>query len=265
MTRVLLADDEPALTRRLERLLKTHWPADELGALELDPPVTDGRAALERLQQDPPVLAFLDIRMPGLSGLDVARALVASGGTPTLIVFVTAYDDHAVEAFEAAALDYLLKPVAADRLVHCLRRVASQRSVAVEQSAPQALARLETLVQQLGGTAAARPAPLRWLRVGRGDEVELVPVEEVVYFRSEHKYTTAVTSNREHVLRRSLKELLESLDPDQFWQIHRSLVVNAGDIVKAERDLRGRYQLTLRRRQEKLRASQSYGHLFKQM
>ncbi|MEM1434797.1 MAG: LytTR family DNA-binding domain-containing protein [Pseudomonadota bacterium] len=265
MTRVLLADDEPALTRQLARLLETHWPADALGPLELDEPVADGIAALEQLQQEPPDLAFLDIRMPGKSGLEVARTLVDSGGTDTTIVFVTAYDEHAIDAFEAAALDYLLKPVAPERLTQCLERVARHRAAVNRNAAAPDLRQVEALLEQLADKRADPKAPLRWLRIGRGDEVELVPVEDVVYFRSELKYTTAVTSDREHLLRRSLKDLLEELEPDQFWQIHRSLVVNVSDIAKAERDLRGRYEVTLRRRPEKLRASQSFGHLFKQM
>ena len=176
------------------------------------------------------------------------------------MVFVTAYDDHAVDAFEAAAADYLLKPIDETRLESCLTRLASR----LEQKAGRQ-SELHNLLQRLAAPQLPGENRLRWLRVGRGDEIELVPVADVVYFRSDHKYTTAVTDTRQHLLRRSLKQLIVEPDPNQFWQIHRGLVVNVADIEKAQRDLRGRYLITLRRRRETLRTSQRFAHRFRQM
>lgn len=271
MTRVLLADDEPHLARRLRRLLEDCWDADTLGPLELLTDAADGDAALAQILGETPDLVFLDIRMPGISGIDVVRRLLEGTEPAPVVVFVTAYSDYAVAAFEAAAADYLLKPVSAERLRACLHRLSDRLGAATPASDS-----LRTIVDELrralsertreAGTEPSGPQrPLRWLRVGLGERTELLPVEDIVYFKSEQKYTSAVTATREYLLRTPLKELQAQLDPDAFWQIHRGTIVNVADIVRAERDLRGRYLLSLRRRPETLRASQTFAHLFRQM
>lgn len=201
MTRVLLADDEPGLIRRLEHQLTRHWPRELLGVLDIVGTAVNGDEALRLIERELPDIAFLDIRMPGKSGLDVAGSLLNHKQAP-LVVFVTAYDDHVVDAFEVAAADYLLKPIDETRLESCLTRLASR----LEQKAGRQ-SELHNLLQRLAAPQLPGENRLRWLRVGRGDEIELVPVADVVYFRSDHKYTTAVTDTRQHLLRRSLKQM----------------------------------------------------------
>ena len=246
----LIADDEPALRAELERLLAEVWPELNIAAS-----VGDGAAALDAIERLRPDVAFLDIRMPPPSGLDIARRI----GRATAVVFVTAYDVHAVEAFEQAAVDYLLKPVVADRLhdtVSRLRRWLDGGS----RNGPDPRS-LESLVRRL----ADAPAYLHWLRVGQGEQVEIVAVDDVCFFRSDRKYTAAVTRDREHLVRMSITALAERLDPERFWRIHRGGIVNVAAIAGARRDLRGRYRLTLRGRPEVLRVSAAYGHLFRRM
>ena len=248
--RALIADDEPALRVELRRLLADTWP--ELGVVAS---VGDGAAALGAIERLRPDVAFLDIRMPPPSGLDVARG----AGPGTAVVFVTAYDTHAVEAFEQAAVDYLLKPVVGSRLQETVDRL--KRRLAGEnrnEPDPQAL---ESLIRRLADT----PEYLHWLRVGQGERIELVAVDDVCFFRSDRKYTAAVTRDREHLVRTPIGELAARLDPARFWRIHRGGIVNVAAIEAARRDLRGRYRLTLRERPEVLRVSAAYGHLFRRM
>ena len=244
----LIADDEPALREDLQRLLAGVWPELVVAAS-----VGSGAAAIEAIDRLRPDAAFLDVRMPPPSGLDVARRV----GARTAVVFVTAYDDHAVEAFERAAVDYLLKPVTAPRL----RETAGRLQRRFSGDAPAALDR-ERLASLLRRVA---PAHLRWLRVGHGERVEIVAVDDVCFFRSDHKYTAAVTRGREHLVRMPLAELAERLDPERFWRVHRGGIVNVAAIESARRDLRGRYRLTLKGRPEVLRVSAGYGHLFRRM
>ncbi len=245
--RALIAEDEPLLADDLARRLKRLWPELEIAAM-----VHDGPAARRALIDLAPDAAFLDICMPGLSGLEAATA--APPGCR--VVFVTAHDEHAVAAFEQAAVDYLLKPVSDARLMKCLDRL--------RQSAPvpdaDLLARLRALVEP-----AARGEPLRWLRVQVGETLHLVAVEEVCCFQSADKYTSVLTRDREFLLRTPLKDLLPQLDPEAFWRIHRGTVVNVGQIKAARRDLAGRLRLELRDRPEILAVSRAYAHLFRQM
>ena len=244
--KALIADDEPLLAEDLRRRLTRLWPELEIVAV-----VHDGLASAEVLAQHQPDFAFLDIRMPGQSGLEVARA--APPGCR--VVFVTAYDDHAVAAFEQAAADYLLKPVSDERLARCVARL--------KQTAPapqELLAKLQTLL-----AAPAKPEPLRWLRIQVGQALRLVAVEEVCYFQSADKYTAVYTRDAELLLRTPLKELVVQLDPQQFWQVHRGTVVAVSQIAAARHDLLGRVTLTLRERPETLAVSRSYAHLFRQM
>ena len=193
--------------------------------------------------------------MPPPSGLDVARRI----GADTAVVFATAYDDHAVEAFERAAVDYLLKPVMAPRLGETVnrlkRRLAGERRNGIDPTT------LDALIRRLSDA----PAHLSWLRVGQGDRVELVVVDDVCFFRADRKYTAAVTREAEHLVRIPIAELAARLDPERFWRIHRGCIVNAAAIASARRDLRGRYRLALKDRPGVLRVSAAHGHLFRRM
>lgn len=244
--RAIIADDELHLADDLQRRLKTLWPDLQVAAV-----LHDGIAAERALRELAPDIAFLDIRMPGQSGLEAARAAAQD----CRVVFVTAFDDHAVQAFEQAAVDYLLKPVADERLARCVDRL-QQRSTA----APDALL---TRLQQLLGQDKLQP--LRWLRIQLGQTVRMVAVDEVCYFQSADKYTSVLTRDAELLLRTPLKELVAQLDPQQFWQVHRGTVVNVGQIVSAQHDLLGKWSLKLRDRAEKIAVSRSYAHLFRQM
>lgn len=245
--RALIADDEQHLAADLHRRLSQLWPE-----LQIISVVHDGMAAAAALTEMQPEIAFLDIRMPGLSGLDAAK----SASADCRVVFVTAFDEHAIQAFEQAAVDYLLKPVSDERLTRCVERLKQRSEVA-----PAAL--LNRLQQLLAKPAA--PAHLRWLRIQVGQTVRLLSVDEAHYFQSADKYTTLYTHDAEGLLRTPLKELIMQLDPEQFWQVHRGTVVNVRQIVSAHHDLTGRVTLTLRDRSEKITVSRSYAHLFRQM
>jgi DNA-binding LytR/AlgR family response regulator len=245
--KAIIADDEQHLAEDLRRCLALLWPELQIAAV-----LHDGMAAAQALQELKPDIAFLDIRMPGQSGLDAAREAAAG----CRVVFVTAFDDHAVQAFEQAAVDYLLKPVSDERLQRCVERLKQHSAVA-----PDALlARLQQLL-----ATQSKPEPLRWLRIQVGQSVRMVAVEEVCYFQSADKYTTVLTCDAELLLRTPLKELIEQLDPEQFWQVHRGTIVNAKQIVSAHHDLLGKVALTLRDRTEKVAVSRSYAQLFRQM
>lgn len=245
--KAVIADDEPHLADDLRRRLSLLWPE-----LQIIPSVHDGVAAAKVLAEEKPDIAFLDIRMPGQSGLDAARSAHAD----CRVVFVTAFDDHAVQAFEQAAVDYLLKPVSDGRLARCVERL-QQRSPIVPDTL---LGRLEHLLR-----APTKPEPLRWLRIQVGQAVRMVAVEEVCYFQSADKYTTVLTRDAELLLRMPLKELLAQLDSEQFWQVHRSTAVNARQIISAHHDVMGKVTLNLRDRPEKVAVSRNYAHLFRQM
>lgn len=245
--KAIIADDERHLADDLQRRLQRLWPELQIVAV-----VHDGMAAADALAEIKPDVAFLDIRMPGQSGLDAARSAPAE----CRVVFVTAYDDHAVQAFEQAAADYLLKPVSDERLARCVDRLKQHAEAALDEL----LARLQRLL-----AAPPRPEPLRWLRAQVGQAVRMVAVEEVCCLQSADKYTLLQTRDAELLLRTPLKELLAQLDPQQFWQVHRGTVVNVGQIVSAHHDLLGKVSLTLRDRPEKVAVSRSYAHLFRQM
>ena len=245
--RALIAEDETHLADDLVRRLARLWP--ELNIVGV---VQDGLAARQALIELAPDIAFLDIRMPGLSGLDAAK----SAPPACRVVFVTAHDEHAVAAFEQAAADYLLKPVSDARLEKCITRL--------QQATPPQTDALLAQLQNLLGTAA-KPEPLRWLRAQVGQDIRLIAVADVCFFQATDKYTSVVTRDGEFLLRTPLKELAAQLDPELFWQIHRGTLVNAQQIKAARRDLLGRFALTLRDRPETLSVSRSYAHLFRQM
>ena len=244
MTRALILEDEPLLATQLRGKLALLWPDLEIVGMAIE-----GREALRLAGESQPDIAFLDIRLPGMSGLEVAAALPDH----TKLVFVTAHDEFAVDAFRAAAVDYLLKPVSDERLAVTIKRLRREETQNREE--------LLVLLERIG--AGAAPAHLQWIRAGLGDTTVLVPVDEVVYFRADAKYTSVITREREHIVRRAISLLESQLDPDKFWRIHRGLIVRVDHIISADRDLRGRYVLTLRDRPEKLRSSRAYGHLFK--
>jgi DNA-binding LytR/AlgR family response regulator len=243
----LIVDDEPLLLDHLERELALAWPD-----LEIVGKARNGREALAIANDVAPDVAFLDIRMPGLSGLEVAMQL---HGT-TQVVFVTAFDEYAVAAFDAAAIDYLLKPVTSERLQRTVARIEERLRTRV----PMDTGQLESLLARLSGRKYDD-----WLRVGKRDVVHLVSVHDIVYLEADLKYTSVFTATDEFLVRTPIKDLEARLDPAIFWRIHRSTIVNANEVAEARRDLRGRYVLTLRSRKEKLKVSQSYGHLFRQM
>jgi DNA-binding LytR/AlgR family response regulator len=218
----------------------------------------NGKEALEAVETCSPHIAFLDIRMPGLSGLQVAEVIAKS----CFIVFVTAYDEYAVAAFEKQAVDYLLKPVTRERLQQTVQRL--KKRIAEHNAPPPQLAQL---ARELVDSIAARPEPkfLQWLRVQRGDSIELIPVKDVIYFRADDKYTTVRTRDREALIRYRIRDLVAQLDPDRFWQIHRGTIVNVSQIDSVSRSLTGRGVIRLKDRSETLTVSRTYLHLFKQM
>jgi DNA-binding LytR/AlgR family response regulator len=251
--RALIADDEDLPRAELRRMLAQAWPA-----LQIVAECEHGPAAVEALDDYAPDVAFLDIRMPGRSGLDVARA--ASGRCH--IVFTTAYDSHAVAAFEAGAVDYLLKPIAADRLTRSVQRL--QARLADQQSpAPAQQSLLEQLAAQLQGQGATQR--LRWVSASVGETIKLFSVDEVLFFQSDEKYTRVVTASDEAHIRKPLKEVAEGLDPEDFWQVHRGLMVRASAIARAQRDELGRITLHLKQHPERLAVSQAWAWRFKPM
>ena len=258
----LIAEDEPLLAGALRADLARLWPELKIVAL-----AGDGQQAVEQALAQRPTLCFLDIRMPGLSGLEAAQALAEDwpDGAPfPLLVFVTAYDQYALQAFDAQAVDYLIKPVDEARLVACIGRL--KHRLALQQGAAQALQDSLAQLRGLLGAAAPPPQPrLQMIQAQVGATVHLVPVDEVIYFEAADKYVRVVTKEREHLIRMSLRELLPQLDPALFWQVHRGTVVQARCIASARRDESGKAQLTLRGRPETLVASRLYAHLFKGM
>jgi DNA-binding LytR/AlgR family response regulator len=257
----LIAEDEPLLAQSLRQDLASLWPE-----LRIVASVGDGTAAAERALALAPDVCFLDIRMPGASGLDAAQALAEDWPAATpfpLIVFVTAYDQYAMQAFEAQAVDYLLKPVQRERLGACVQRL-QQRLGARAAPADALQHSVEQLRALLGGVAAQAPAPrLDVIQAQVGAVVHLVPIDEVIYFEAADKYVRVVTADKEHLIRLSLKELMPQLDAQRFWQVHRGTIVQARCIAQARREESGKVTLVLRGRPETLTASRLYAHLFK--
>ena len=250
MTTALIADDEPHLARALAAELATLWP--ELQLLHV---ARNGIEAAERIAALQPDVAFLDIQMPGLSGLEVAQGIEGA----TRVVFVTAYDEFALQAFEQEALDYVLKPVKAERLQRTLERVRR----ALAQPAPEAGALLAALRRLLPATAA--PERLRWVRASHGELTQQLAVEEVLFFRADDKYTCVQTASGEHLIRTPIAELAAQLDATQFVQVHRSTIVNLAHLAGTRRDEASRLFLRVRGHAQELPVSRAYVHLFKAM
>lgn len=249
----VVAEDEALLRQALLDQLRRAWPA-----LQVVAECEDGASALEEIAAHRPQVAFLDIRMPGLSGLEVAAA-AAEASPGTRIVFVTAYDQYAIDAFERGAIDYLLKPVSPGRLEATIERLQAR--------AGGDAAALAALVERLGpvGRAADAPPPLTWITASAGRETRLILVDEVAYFRADNKYTTVVTAEGEALLRTPIKDLLGMLDPTLFKQIHRSTIVNLRAIAGIVRDDGGRGTVRLKSRPETLPVSQTFMPLFRHM
>jgi DNA-binding LytR/AlgR family response regulator len=268
----LIAEDEPPIAVALQRELAEAWPA-----LQIVATVGNGHDAIERIGALQPDVAFLDISMPGATGLDVARAC-AHLATPPQIVFVTAYDQYALDAFDAAAIDYLLKPVDAIRLARTVDRLRAQLARAPSDAASGAhvqaelqrlLGRLEHITRNVPlenrAQDSARSAPLRYLRASSGSDIRIVPVEEVLYFEAADKYVVVTTRTGELLIRTSLKELCAQLDSTRFWQVHRSTVVNVDQVESASVSTLGKMSLKLRGHSGEVAVSKQYAHLFRQM
>lgn len=264
--RALIAEDEPLLAAALQQALAQAWPE-----LQVQATVGDGLSAVRQALALRPEVLFFDIRMPGQSGLDAAAELAdawpADRPFPAL-VFVTAYDQYAVQAFEAQAVDYLLKPVQAARL----QKTVQKLQLALTPQAPAAinleatLAQLRNLMAAPGLAAPAPPsAPLTVIQASSGNQIHLVPVAEVLYFEAADKYVRVLTAGREYLIRTPLKELAAQLDASEFWQVHRGTLVRASAIASVTRDEAGRLHLALRQRPETLAVSRLYAHLFKAM
>ncbi|KIP87116.1 transcriptional regulator [Stenotrophomonas maltophilia] len=251
----LIAEDEELLRSALADQLRRLWPE-----LRIVAECEDGASALEQLAEKQPDIAFLDIRMPGISGIQVARAL-GELSPRTQVVFVTAYDQYAIDAFEQGAMDYLLKPVSDERLLATRERLLARLPSARNDDAV-----LERLLQRLGnGQPHADTPPLAWITASNGRDTVLIMLEDVVYFRADNKYTTVVTAAGESLLRTPLRELLEALDARQFRQVHRSTIVNMKAVAAVSRDDTGRGVLRLRDRPETLTVSQPFMSLFRGM
>lgn len=246
MPTALIAEDEPMLKSQLKARLAEAWPE-----LTIVAEAENGEEAVMLAREERPDIAFLDIRMPVLSGLDVAKAI--AGGPH--IVFVTAYDEYAVAAFEEGAVDYVLKPPAPQRIAKVVERLKTRLGTPPADLA----ALLERLAaRDMGGS-------LKWIRASLGTALKLIAIDDVLYFQSEDKYTKVVTAEGDALIRKTIKELYDELDHEQFWQVHRGTIVNLRSIAKVERDWRDQPLLTLRNRNEKLTVSRTFAHLFKAM
>jgi DNA-binding LytR/AlgR family response regulator len=242
----LIAEDEPLLRAELVELLGSLWPE-----LAIVAQAATGFDAVRMLDEHRPSIVFLDIQMPGLSGLEVAR----KAGDRAHVVFVTAYDEYALAAFEEGAVDYLVKPIVASRVARAVQRLKARVA-----APPADLARL---LDALARTPAEPPSYLRWVNASVGTTIRLIDVEEVCYFKADLKYTVAVTATGESMLRKPIRELAEALDPRLFWQIHRSTLVNVKAVAGVTRDLRGRLRVKLKQRPEVLPVAESCVHLFR--
>jgi len=244
----VIAEDEPVLRAQLKDLLHEVWPECAIAAA-----AEDGFQAMRALEEHRPDVLFLDIQMPGPTGLELARH--ASGRCH--VVFVTAYDQYAVAAFEEGAVDYVMKPLTAARLATACGRVKERLSMTP--------ADLRSMLDTLAKRGAQANRYLRWINASLGTDVKVITVDEIYYFQSDTKYTRVVTADGESVIRKPLKELLDELDPGSFWQIHRSTIVNLNAIAGVSRDFAGHLTVKLKNRKETLPVSQPFAHLFRQM
>ena len=254
MTRAVIADDEPLMREQLRSRLSELWPE-----LEIVGEARNGVEAVELVEGHRPEVVFLDIRMPAKTGIEAAREIAALDGRPPEIVFVTAYDQYAIDAFQQGVIDYVLKPAERERLgvtVERLRKRLAEPSPSSD-ALQQALARLAEKLEP--------PSRLKWIQASVGNQIQMIPVDDVLFFVSDEKYTRVQTEQQEALIRKPIKELLAELDPAQFWQIHRSTLINTRAIAGIVRDERGRQLVAVKGRPEKLEVSRGYAHLFKGM
>ena len=246
--KAVVAEDEPRLADELAEMLAEAWPE-----LAIVARARNGTEACEALERETPDVMFLDIEMPGMSGLDVARE--ASGRCH--IVFVTAYDNYAVDAFEHEAVDYVLKPLTAERIGETVRRLRKR----LRERPPQ----LDDVLERLSERLATTREYLRWIAIPEGEEMRLVTMDEICYFQSDTKYTRVVLADKSALIRRTIKELADELDPEVFWQIHRGTVVNVNAVGGLLRDIAGHVRVRLKTRKETLPVSDPYVHRFRHM
>ncbi len=248
----VIADDERLMREQIAGRLKEAWPE-----LDIVGQAVNGREAVAMVQGLEPDIVFLDISMPEMDGLKAARAIAGQAH----VVFVTAYDQHAIAAFEQGAVDYLVKPVEPERLAVTCRRLRERLS--------QAPAPMDALIDRIskrleGGGAPARDY-LRWVQASVGPNLRMIPTSDILFFRAEDKYTRVQTADLEALIRKPIKELLDELDPKEFWQIHRATVVRVDAIAQVSRNFRGHQVVHVKGRDDKLEVSRTFNHLFKQM
>jgi len=249
--RAILADDERLMRDQLRLRLAEAWPE-----LEIAGEAKNGDEAVQLVAELRPDLAFLDIQMPGRTGIEAARDI----GAACHVVFVTAFSEFAVEAFEEGAVDYVLKPAEAERLGRTVSRLKERLGAPPRD--------LDGLLAQLGvrlGAPGGGPRRLQWIQASMGQQLRLIPVADVLFFTSDEKYTRVQTEAFEALIRKPIKELVEELDPEQFWQIHRATIINIKKVAGVVRDFRGRQLVQFQNFQEKQEISRNYTHLFKQM
>lgn len=271
--RAVLADDERLMRDQLRTRLAEVWPE-----LQIVAEAKHGAEAVELVDAHRPDVVFLDIRMPGMTGVEAAREIVqmdvGDEGFLPEIVFITAYDQYAVEAFEQGAADYVLKPAERERLkltvARIRKRLDARQSPEADREAGAAVPMqqlLHKLAAQMSSGAASggKPAYLKWIQASVGSAIQMIPVEEVLFFISDEKYTRVQTATVEALIRKPIKELVDEIDPERFWQIHRSTVVAVPAIASVTRDFRGRQIVAVKGHTQKLEVSRSYAHLFKGM
>ena len=253
MPTAIIADDERLMRDQLRLRLEQVWPE-----LEIVGEAKNGEEAVELVGQCKPDFTFLDIRMPGKTGMEAAREI----GDRSQIVFVTAYDQYAVEAFERGAVDYVLKPSEPERLKVTVERLKARLDKPGSVVNDSVTAMLSQLAEKI---AAPKPKHLQWIQASIGQDLRMIPVEEILFFRSDEKYTCVQTASFAALIRKPVRDLAEELDPALFWQIHRATLVNVNAIEGVTRDIRGRHLVLVKGRPEKLEVSRSFLHLFKQM
>lgn len=263
----LIADDEPLLRERLAAQLARLWPG-----LDIVAEARNGREAVDLAEQQTPQVVFLDVQMPGLDGVEAARAIV--GAAPrTIVVFVTAYEQYALQAFEQGALDYLVKPIDDERLATTVSRLQDRLAGSGPHDPPgvagaaDVAMMLDRLAAQLGSAVQAPRAGghLQWIRASVGQAVRLIAVDEVIYLRSDEKYTLVAWAGGEALIRKTIRELADELDPQRFVQVHRSVIVALAHVSQVVRGPNETAEVHLKARPERLPVSRSWLHLFKQM
>ena len=248
----IVADDERLMREQIVGRLKEAWPE-----LQILGEAGNGREAVAMVQSLDPDIAFLDISMPEMDGIKAAQALAGK----VHIVFVTAYDQYAIRAFDQGAVDYLLKPVELQRVALACERLREK----LQQKPDPMNDLLEQLSQRLGSASAKPREYMRWVQASVGANIRMIPTSDILFFRAEDKYTRVQTENFEALIRKPIKELIDELDPNEFWQIHRATVVRVDAVAQVSRNLRGNQVVHLKGRDEKLEVSRSFSHLFKQM